>query len=78
VFDALQLKVGSISTVIHVSLLLLAINTWAYTFFGLEHFPDWALNVDSIIRQASLGNGTNPLLNTTAAGIGLQVTSVVY
>ena len=59
-FAVLQLKVGSITTVIHVALLLLAINTWAYSFFELGEFPDWALNVDSILRpaNATLGNVT--------------------
>jgi len=66
----LQLKVGSISTVLHLIILLLAINTWAYAFFELGHFPKWA--GDSVldpVANATLGNGTSPLLSTTAAAL---------
>jgi len=68
-----QLKVGSITTVVHISFLLLAINTWGYTFFEMEEFPAWALNVDSVLRpavtNATVVNGTTPLLSTTADGL---------
>jgi len=65
-----QLKVGSISTVVHVALLLLAINTWADAFFGFEQFPRWALedaaSQHTAAAAAALTNGTISMLNTTA------------
>jgi len=65
-----QLKVGSITTVLHVGFLLLAINTWGYAFFELNEFPDWARNGKwEVLGRASNGtltNGTLSLLNVTA------------
>jgi len=58
-----QLKVGSINTVLHIAILLLAINTWGHAFFELDQFPKWALNVDSIIGPAA--NATATLTNGT-------------
>jgi len=60
----LQLKVGSINTVLHIIILLLAINTWGHAFFGFDEFPEWAKNVDSIFgpaANATLTNGTTSL-----------------
>lgn len=54
-----QLKVGIINTVLHIVILLLAINTWASVFFGLDEFPEWARNVDSILGPAANATATN-------------------
>ena len=56
-----QLKVGSINTVLHIVLLLLAINTWGSTYFELDKIPQWASNLDSVFgpaANATLTNGT--------------------
>jgi len=57
-----QLKVGSITTVLHVAFLLLAMNTWAYVYFELGEFPTWAL-IDKDSANATLTNRTIPFLN---------------
>ena len=40
-----QMKAGVVINVVCLVVLQLGINTWAYYFFDLGQYPDWARNI---------------------------------
>jgi len=49
--------------VLHIALLLLAINTWGSAYFHLDQIPNWASNLDTVFGPAANATVTNATIS---------------